>query len=504
MLERHPLTKFTRELDKTKKGLFVRKCSTFFISFTLCSINFVFVLPSFAQEAKPLTQTPPQTNATAPIVSTLVPSAQQDALDKPAPAALTKEAYDALFRKSLANPADLDAAFKFAEAANSFQDYEAAIGALERMLFFNPNLPRVRLELGVLYFKLGAYAQARSYFTSAINAPDAPEDIKHVIQGYLAEIDKRDSPSQFAGSLQFGARMQTNGNAAPSNSLVRVFGLDATLDASNLRQRDWNDFALGNVRYVYDLGTQRGDTIETSVQFYAARQAKLQTLNVSLIELQTGPRFALPIDALPNLSAHPYVITNMLQLNGANYLSTTGAGLSFAVPVQFVQVEVGSEYRRRYFYTSPTYTTTNQQTGNLKSVFTNVQVPVWGGIKLQARGAYAANHTIYENAFYAYTSPSVDGGFSYEFAPLLLANAHNWTVTPTVGKTWTRYYQANPLIDPSTSRGDRERHASVTFDAPITDNLGFSAQVQYIRNDSNLPNYAYRNFIVTFGPTGRF
>ena len=35
---------------------------------------------------------------------------------------------------------------------------------------FNPNLPRVKLELGVLYFKLGSYELARSYFQEAVNA----------------------------------------------------------------------------------------------------------------------------------------------------------------------------------------------------------------------------------------------------------------------------------------------------------------------------------------------
>src|SRR5687767_5620647 len=86
-----------------------------------------------------------------------VPGAAAGAVRDPA---LTAE-YEALFKQILANPANLDANFRFAEVSTQIGDFEAAIGALERIVFYNPNLPRVRLELGILYFRLGSYAMAR-------------------------------------------------------------------------------------------------------------------------------------------------------------------------------------------------------------------------------------------------------------------------------------------------------------------------------------------------------
>src|ERR1700731_4317423 len=74
----------------------------------------------------------------------------------PTDADLRAEA-DALFKRLLVKPNDLDVAFRFSEIETKLGDYEAAIGALERMLFYNPNLPRVKLELGLLYFKLRSY-----------------------------------------------------------------------------------------------------------------------------------------------------------------------------------------------------------------------------------------------------------------------------------------------------------------------------------------------------------
>src|SRR5260221_9521915 len=51
-------------------------------------------------------------------------------------------AADLLFKRLLLKPDDLDAGFRYAELETELGDYEAAIGALERMLYYNPNLPR--------------------------------------------------------------------------------------------------------------------------------------------------------------------------------------------------------------------------------------------------------------------------------------------------------------------------------------------------------------------------
>jgi Flp pilus assembly protein TadD len=70
--------------------------------------------------------------------------------------------YDAAFQEMLRKPSDLDTLFKFAMIASRTGDLEGAISALERMLLVDPDLPRVRLELGVLYYRLGSFEVARS------------------------------------------------------------------------------------------------------------------------------------------------------------------------------------------------------------------------------------------------------------------------------------------------------------------------------------------------------
>src|SRR5258708_22283860 len=74
------------------------------------------------------------------------PSQQLAQASERIPGSLKAE-YDAAFQAMLKAPANLDVTFHFADVAFRAGDYEGAVGALERMLPFNPDLPRVKLQL---------------------------------------------------------------------------------------------------------------------------------------------------------------------------------------------------------------------------------------------------------------------------------------------------------------------------------------------------------------------
>src|SRR5579871_1663950 len=206
--------------------------------------------------------------------------------------AVVADDYDALFKAMYKDPSNLDLSFRFAEQAVARGDFEAAIGALERMLFYNPNLPRVKLELGVLYFKLGSYDLAKGYFEDAIKGGDVPPEVQAQVAVYLAEINRRLSPYEYALFLQSGARYQTNANVGPDSTLVRAFGQDALLNNQFGAAPDWNWFQIAALNFAYKLG-RRGDAIEFTLLGYYAGQAKFHQFNLGLVEATVGPRIYL-------------------------------------------------------------------------------------------------------------------------------------------------------------------------------------------------------------------
>ena len=100
-------------------------------------------------------------------------------------AAAANPEYQALFKRMFNNPQDMDATFKFAEVATRLGDYEAAIGALERVLFYNPNLARVKVELAQLYMRIGGKEVAQSYIDQALATPGVPPDVQAAAQQLL-------------------------------------------------------------------------------------------------------------------------------------------------------------------------------------------------------------------------------------------------------------------------------------------------------------------------------
>jgi hypothetical protein len=155
----------------------------------------------------------------------------------------------------------------------------------------------------------------------------APEVVGRV-RGFLAEIDRRLSTTQWSFYGQTGFRHQTNASAGPGSPVVRSFGTTGLLDRRFVRRPDWNFFALGSLRHIYDLENQRGDVWETNVATYNARQFEVTRLNVNLLEMQSGPRLALSPDDMPGAYIRPYFVGGAWWRLGIPAISAASAAAS--------------------------------------------------------------------------------------------------------------------------------------------------------------------------------
>jgi hypothetical protein len=412
--------------------------------------------------------------------------------------------FNTLFQRTFKEPLNLDLAFHFAEVATQRGDYEAAIGALERMLFYNPNLPRVRLELGVLYFKLGSYAMARSYFNSAIATPSVPPEVKAKVDQFLAEIDRRLSPHKWSVFLQSGLRYQTNANAGPDGLLVKAIGQDAVLNSQFAKAPDWNWFGLVGATYAYDLQNGNGDALEAGLTGYYAKQFRLTQFDLGLIEVQAGPRFGVP-QLFPGASFKAYAIGTATNLAGAPYFSGPGGGVSMRFPFSAALVEPSVELRNRIFMNSALYPTASQQSGNLLTVAVTAEGAVLNFLPWAGRVAFDNNRTT-EPAFNfnSYERWSADLAFPIPWSVDWNRSTLHFVVAPTAGASRTAYAMPNPIVSPTVARLDREWHVGTVLDFLYTASFGMRTQLQYSQTNSTLPNYDTRNFSITLGPTARF
>src|SRR5579885_1716153 len=172
----------------------------------------------------------------------LTMAAQADGSDQ---AALQAQK-DRLFQKMLANPADLYVALVYANVSSPLAHNEGAVSSLERMLLFNPNLPRVVLELGALYFLMGSFDIARTYFDKAL-AQNPPPEVRQRVDQYLALIDQQLSPTRLTGTLFFGAQYQSDANVAPATSTIASPIGPVLLNNQFVKMSDWDIFGSGSL-----------------------------------------------------------------------------------------------------------------------------------------------------------------------------------------------------------------------------------------------------------------
>jgi tetratricopeptide (TPR) repeat protein len=99
-------------------------------------------------------------------------------------------AYEKAFQETLGKPSDPEALAKFAELAVGMGDIEGAISALERLLLIDSDQPEVKLELGVLYYRLGATEPARAYLEAARTSPSSSSETKARAETFLLSVKR--------------------------------------------------------------------------------------------------------------------------------------------------------------------------------------------------------------------------------------------------------------------------------------------------------------------------
>ena len=395
-----------------------------------------------------------------------------------AAAAARDPEYQALFQRMYANPRDVEATFRFAEVATRLGDYEAAIGALERILLFNPNLARVKVQLGRLYLRIGGTQVAHGYFQQALETPGAAPDVVATAQQLLLSGETVAGGSGFSLYVYSGMRYQTNANVGPNSNLIRAFGDTNPIDRQFRREPDWNYFTLANVGYTQDLGN--GIAAEIGFFGYFAKQINLPRFDLALAEVQAGPRFALPSGFLSAASIKVYGIGTATWLAQDPYYNGAGVGVSSRFTLgDLARLEPSYEYRDRNFKNSELWPISAEQTGKLHIAALGGDGRLMG-VPWVARVSGSWNRTdelVFD--FNSYDRWAGDIGFPIAFTVNWWGVPKEWVLTPTAGFSHTDYSRPNPTIDPGITRTDKEWRVGAALDIPVYDRWGIRTYVQY-------------------------
>lgn len=412
--------------------------------------------------------------------------------------------YDAAFDEMLRQPANLDVLFKFATVATRTGDYEGAVSALERMLLINPDLPRVRLELGVLYFRLGSYEIARTYLETALTSQALSPEVRSRAEQFMVEIQKRQSPSRFLGEVFAGVRYQSNANLGPPTSSVRLFGQAANLNQSAIGTADWGVVGSAMVRHIYDLQTQDRAQIETQFTAYSNRQFQVSTANVSILDLTSGPRFQVFQGIFEDVTLKPFATLGYIWINDTPFYGSAGAGLESGVLITDKLRNTSNFVWRRQMHPNTWYVPTNDQFNGVEfSANTTFQYQLTDIVAVFSNGAlqrYQTNSTPWQN----YQLYGVGGGMQFRFADPLFKSGLPWNIGLSVNLQWWTYDQADVVIDPWVVRMQNDTILNIALAVPFDERTTLTISGGRFVRSANLPNYSFVNNSTLVGVSWRF
>lgn len=403
----------------------------------------------------------------------------------------------ALFKRMMADPGNLDIAFEYAALSSQAGDLEGAIATLERMLIFAPGLPRLQLELGVLYFRLGAYESALTYFNGALAGPNVPIEVREKVQPNLVAIEARSAIDTFHGAVMVGGRYQSNANGGPDSRIVNLNGLDFLLNDAAMGDPDSNAFISGNFLYSHDLGTQ-GDHFDVNLLAYGALYAEQHEVNTALAELTFGPVFNLERYDIENASLGFYGILGGVALESDPYLLSGGVGTSFTKALDpLTQVQLQAEHRRENFDDSNRRPTASDRTGDRVRLAGRIQHQVTSQLTL-----FASFDGERRNADRSYLSDWEIGGAvggSFVFRSPIPSQALPWTVSLSAGFLNRSFDDPDPIINISEAEVDREGFVQGILTIPVRETVSLQAVVGYRDVRSNYDIHAFDDFSASLG-----
>jgi tetratricopeptide (TPR) repeat protein len=419
-----------------------------------------------------------------------------------------------LFQQMLREPANLSVTFAYADISARLGDNEAAVSALERLLLFNPNLPRVDLELGVLYYRMGSFEAACSFLQKAA-ALNPPPDVQARVDQYLAKIATIDTPQRLTGYVLFGAQYQSDMTVSPSSTLVQSAVANQLVSTQFTRQAGENILMTGGALYSYDLGTQNRDALEIGGVGFADHYFKNSQFDLDFGELTAGVRFRFPKLGVPPgvqwASLKPYAIVNEVGLGEQQYFYTLGAGLEAAAVLWGdLSARVAYEFRDKNFTAAAARPASIGLTGNDKLLTVALKKPVTANSVLigefdfldqSTRFNYFSNQTYAVSGAYRISYDDPTGIFKLPLETEFFGS-----------RSWSLYAAPDPCCStngsttsPSgSSRFDRHWRFGITQYFPIARNILIVLQLERDVVSSNLPIYGYTSNTVLLGPQIRF
>ena len=413
-----------------------------------------------------------------------------------------RASYRAAFEETLRRPGDAEVLLKYAQAAAAAEDYEGAITAYERFLVIDADQPRVKFELGVLYYKLKSYDAARTYFEAARTSTKSTPEVAERSSEFIRDIDRRWGTSRLTGEFVAGIRYSDNPASLPTGTL-QSYGATVVPNPTFQRQGDFAFVGAASLSHRYDFGRQDNGTLETDFSFYTAKQFQVTNADVMLLDLGVGPRMELIDGPLSGVQLKPFVSGRYITVGNLPTYWAWGAGLEASVPVaEKVRAGIVVLGQRRDFVDNASVPFNSQNSGNNGTVAGNLRADLTADLEASLGGNYT--RYIAMTGFQSYGEAGFGGSLTWRFVDPVGVNGRKWTLAGNAAMAFATYDQPDPFVQPNTVRTQTDVNLGLLLSVPLDDRLTLVGQTTYFQRSASINNYSFNSFSSLVGIGWRF
>lgn len=397
-----------------------------------------------------------------------------------------------LFEEISRNPDNLNANFRYAKLAERHGKYYESIAAYERMLIQNPKLDRVKLDLALLYVKVGSLQDAERLFEE-VKSKNPPQQVIDNIDKVLASVEKKKRKHYVGANLTLGYTSDSNPSASPNSGAVDVFGVAIPLDDVSSGQEDGQKFVYASLSHSYKMPYKKNMDWNSEASFYKSVQDNESSLNTTVYSAKTGPSIT---SQNGRIRYGGHLNCSRVNLNEHEYLNSYGYDVFMDyILSKKAKLRLSHKHETRNFKNAPDVTTyedrngrTNEQKLTLSSALTPKDIVNFSlGFRREHAGVdYYTNRSRY--AGLTYTKVLNNGAF----------------LTGSTLFKRTKYKDVDTFVNPFTVRQDNERTVSFGVGKNITSNLTCSLVYQDKTIESNIQNYTYSNERITASMSWRY
>lgn len=415
---------------------------------------------------------------------------------------------DQVFREVLANPASIDTRTKYASLLVRSGNYEGGIAALEGLLLAPDAPSNIRLELAVLYYRLGSYAMAESYLREALADPRLDAAQKNDAQNLMRDVVERNKQSRLSGMVMLGVKAQSNPTGATDSATTLYQGLSVPRDPNFGPKSDTDVHAWALLDHVYDLEQQNEAAITTTLMGFANHYSSVgsysnepgysKPYDLTVVAGSTGVRFKPAPQTRQDWTLRPHLLFGGATANGSSYFTTGGWGVSTEYRMS-ERLSYGGTYEnsRLTFPERKDIVNAPLQGGSRQTLRLNSTLETGPNRFLMSEFGYVDHDG---NGLYTgYRGPELRLSYVFSYASPLSASALPWATTIMGSALRRDYRRPDPAVSLLTTRQDTEWRLGFINVAPVSRDLAVQFQLEFTNTNSSIPNFSSTNTSGTLG-----